>query len=294
MQIEKTREKLYQLAKDGVLFSLNLPDTTLTRALVKNFFGKMIHTVIDFAVDFDQRILNDGVQLAARWVAEKCGTPVVSYGTENIPTTGPVLVAANHPGLTDSIALISTVPRQDIKALVAVQYFHQLPHAKPHLIYTDRSMGSSVRAVREAIKHLQSGGLLLLFPTGHNDPDPDVQPTANLGFNKWSSSVSLFLRKVPETKLLLSVISGIVAPQYLKHPIARIQPNRRFQQRVAELFQMYAQFIRKPETPLGKPRVSFAEPIRWDQLANSASQSVDLQIQTLAQQLLASHMNQAA
>ena len=180
-----------------------------------------------------------------------------------------------------------------MKALVAVQYFHQLPHAKPHLIYTDRSMGSSIRAVREAIKHLQSGGMLLLFPTGHNDPDPDVQPEADLGFTKWSSSVSLFLRKVPETQLLLSVISGIVAPQYLNHPLARIQPNRRFQQRVAELFQMYAQFLRYPKIPLGKPRVSFAKPIRWEELSNAASQSVEEHILFLTQQLLASHMAQA-
>jgi hypothetical protein len=294
MQTEQTHNKLFNLAQDGVLLSLNLPNTALTRALVKKFFGKMISTIIDFGVEFDQRILTDGIQNGAVWAAEKCGTPVKSYGTLNIPSEGPVLIAANHPGFFDSVALITQIPREDIKVILAVQYFHQLPNMRPHLIYTDRSMGGNISVIRAAIKHLQSGGLLLLFPTGHIDPDPDTQPGDEQPFEEWSASVSLFLRKVPKTQLLLSVISGILAPQYLKHPIARIQPNPRFQKRVAELFQMYAQFMRYPDTPLAKPRVSFAKPIQWQELSSTADQSVDQHIQFLAHQLLESHMAQVS
>jgi hypothetical protein len=174
--------------------------------------------------------------------------------------------------------------------LVAVTYFNFLPHAAPHLIYTDRSPRQNVRAVRAAIKHLQAGGMLLLFPTGHNDPDPDVLPGAPQRYEEWSDSVSLLLRKVPETQLLLSAISGIVSPDYLNHPIARIQPNLRYRQRVAELFQIFHQFTRKADTPLARPRVTFASPVTLEELGEASKESLNDNIANMARLLLEDHI----
>jgi hypothetical protein len=292
MQSELLRSELINAAHVGILFSLNLPDNKFTRALVNRFFGKMIGTVIDFGVEFDRRIVSHGIQNACRWASQKCGTPVEAAGQEHIPADGPLLLAANHPGYFDSIALLSQVPREDVKALVAVTYFNFLPNAAPNLIYTDRSMRSNIRAVRKAIEHLKSGGALLLFPTGHNDPDPAVLPGATQRFEEWSDSVSLLLRKVPETHLVLSAISGIVAPGYLKHPISRIQPNLQYRQRVAELFQIFDQFTRRADTPLANPRISFAPPLRLADIPSGPDQQINGHIVSLAQELLADHIHQ--
>jgi hypothetical protein len=294
MQAKSMRAELLDAAHYGILFTLNLPDTPTTRSIIDKIFGKMIATIIDFAVEFDQRIVSDGVQSAAKWVAHKCGTPAQVTGIENVPLTGPVLMAANHPGYFDSLVLISQFAREDVKAIVGVPYFNYIPNASTRVIYTDRSMRSNVKAVREAIKHLQSGGFLLLFPTGHNDPDPDVVPGAHQRFEEWSDSVSLFLRKVPETQLVPTVISGIVAPQYFKHLISRIQPNLQYKQRVAELFQIYSQFMRRKDTPLSRPRVSFSSPLRLADLTNETGQSISSTIQSLMQQLLTDHMGRFA
>lgn len=290
MQAEATRTQLQNAVLSGILFTLNLPDNTTTRAFVTKIFGKMMTTMIDLAVEFDQRIEVDGIQSATKWVAEMCGTPTQAFGVENIPLDGPVLMAANHPGYFDSTVLFSQFSRQDIKALVAVSYFNYLPHAKPHVIYTDNTLRGNVKAVRESIKHLQDGGLLLLFPTGLSDPDPDINPEETDQFDAWSESISLLLRKVPSTQLVLTMISGIVSKQYLNHPIARIQPNPRYRQRVAEFFQIYDQFMRRQDTPLGRPRVSFSSPLRLPDLTNNFGESVQDSIRILMQQLLAAHV----
>jgi hypothetical protein len=292
MQADTTRNEMINAAHVGTLFSLNLPDNKLTRSLVDRFFGKMIASVIDFGLEFDHRIGADGIQSASRWAAERCGAPTQAAGEGTIPTEGPLLLAANHPGYFDSVALLGQVPREDVKVIVAVTYFNYLPNAVPHLIFTDRSARGNVRAVREAIKHLQAGGTLLIFPTGHNDPDPDVLPGALQRFDLWSESVSLFLRKVPATQLVLSAISGIVSPSYLKHPIARIQPNLQYKQRVAELFQIFDQFMRKAGTPLSAPRITFSPPQRAADLVHEPDLTINDRIIAQARQLLSGHARQ--
>lgn len=290
MQPDILRAELVDAAQFGVLFSLNVPDNRFTRSLVDKFFGRMISTGIDFGVEFNQRIALEGIQRACRWASERCGAPVQSAGQEQIPTEGPLLLAANHPGYFDSLAILSQVPREDVKALVAVTYFNFLPNAAPHLIYTDRSMGSNIKAVRAAVQHLKRGGALLIFPTGHNDPDPDVLPGASQRYELWSDSVSLLMRKVPETRLVLIAVSGIVAPSYLRHPLARLQPNPQYRQRVAELFQIYDQFTRRADTPLGKPRVTFASPLEFADIAPQSGSHRDKHIASLARQLLLQHL----
>lgn len=294
MQANSMRAELLDAALSGILFTLNLPDNAVTRTMINKIFGKMITTIIDFAVEFDRRIAADGIQSASSWVAQKCGTPAQAFGVENIPLSGPVLMVANHPGYFDSIVLLSQFSREDIKVLVAVPYFNYIPNASTRVIYTDRSMQSNIKAIREAIKHLQAGGFLLLFPTGHNDPDPDILPGAQQRFEEWSNSVSLFLRKVPETQLVPTVISGIVSPQYLKHPIARVQPNLKYKQRVAELFQIYDQFMRHKDTPLARPRVSFTPPLQLADLNIKGVQTINGSILILMQQLLTNHQKRFA
>jgi hypothetical protein len=288
------RAELINAAHVGVLFSLNLSDNRFTRSLVDRIFGKMINAVIDFGIEFNRRIGTDGIQYGCRWASERCGAPVHSTGQENIPPKGPLLLAANHPGYFDSVALLSQVPRDDVKVIVAVTYFNFLPNAVPYLIYTDRSPRANIRAVREAIKHLKNGGALLLFPTGHNDPDPDVLPGAQQRYDQWSDSVSLLMRKIPDTRLVLTAISGIVARGYLKHPLARIQPNVQFKQRVAELFQIFDQFTRRRDTPLASPRLTFAPPLTLPDLGETEEGGINQQIIDRARRLLLRHSSASA
>ena len=46
------------------------------------------------------------------------------------------------------------------------------------------------------------GGAVLLYGFGHIDPDPAVYDDAPAIIEKWSPSIDLFLRMVPETKAI--------------------------------------------------------------------------------------------
>ena len=92
---------------------------------------------------------------------------------EYIPKTGPVIVVANHPfgGLDGFIlAHLLTGIRQDVKVL-ANYHLQRIPEMQELLLGVDpfgreQSWRKNLKPLRESIRLLQQGGLLLVFPAG--------------------------------------------------------------------------------------------------------------------------------
>jgi len=88
-----------------------------------------------------------------------------------IPSSGPVVVVANHRcGMLDGaiLAVLLTRVRPDVKAL-ANFLLGDVPEIAQHCIFmdpfhTDRSLESNRRAVRQALGWLEQGGMLAMFP----------------------------------------------------------------------------------------------------------------------------------
>ena len=90
-------------------------------------------------------------------------------GTENIPAAGPLILVANHLGRLDSPLLFSLVRRSDVTSLVADKYrkylfFRPLVNAL-HGIWINREQ-ADFGALRRAMEHLESGGMLGVAPEG--------------------------------------------------------------------------------------------------------------------------------
>lgn len=117
--------------------------------------------------------------LGAREFAEAAlATLGVRYALEapewqRLPSTGPVLVAANHPyGGIDGLAAIAALldRRPDLK-VIATQSLAGLEPLRSVLIPVDNfghsaARGANVVALRQALRHVKAGGALLLFPAG--------------------------------------------------------------------------------------------------------------------------------
>lgn len=261
------RAYLYQTGIEGILFVLNLPDNRVTRWIVEWLFGRFFANVIDTAVTFDEMIAERSLSEACAWIAARCGAPAMVYGVENIPVEGPALLACNHPGYFDTMAVAAQLPRDDLRVVVGgVPYFTELPNTSKFIFYTDLTQSSSVRVLRNCVAHLRAGGIALIYPTGQADPDPDVLSGASAQLEDWSRSVAVMLRRVPETRLVPVAVSGILSARFLRHPVARVQTRQRYRQRVAELFQMYRQFREADYPPLSAPRVSFGEAVSGGEL----------------------------
>ncbi len=92
---------------------------------------------------------------------------------EKIPATGAVVALSNHPfGILDGVMLadLLTRARPDVRILTN-QLLGALPELAPLCFFIDpfdrpESRVANGRALKQAISHLRSGGLLLMFPAG--------------------------------------------------------------------------------------------------------------------------------
>ena len=283
---------LREVAVSGILFVMNLPNTSATRWMVEKVFGRLLFNLLDVAAAFDHQVGAEGMRAACAQITQFCGSKVAVSNAALLPKEGPLLLASNHPGYFDSFVLASLLPREDLKVLVGgVPYFNEMPNTREHIIYTDHSPQSSVQALRAVVRHLKDGGCALIFPTGLADPDPDVMSGAFERFAQWSESVPLLMRRVPELQLVTCAVSGILSPVYFNRLLARVQKKQRHRQRVAEFLQLRDQFKAVNVPPIACPRVTFGGPVMRAQLEQEAGGRDTLPaIIRRAQETLETHM----
>jgi 1-acyl-sn-glycerol-3-phosphate acyltransferase len=101
-------------------------------------------------------------------------------GAENIPDTGPAILASNHLSVVDSIYLPLMV-RRPVSFAAKAEYFNgtglrdRLVGAylrSTNQLSTDRTGGRAAMAMLEAaVSHLNSGELFGIYPEGTRSPD---------------------------------------------------------------------------------------------------------------------------
>jgi 1-acyl-sn-glycerol-3-phosphate acyltransferase len=185
---------------------------------------------------------------------------------ENVPKAGPVLLVANHPGTIDSLAIIASAPRPDIKAIAGLDpIIYAIENLRAHLIFVTSETQVRMLVMRQGIRHLQNGGCMLFFPAGHIEPDPAVLPGAADSIHDWHRSVEIFLKRVPETILIPVAISHILLPRFVRHILARLRRNPSDWQRTAEMLQILSQMVNPGKHRLS-PRITFGSPISYQEL----------------------------
>src|SRR5438045_6953363 len=72
-------------------------------------------------VEYDRRLGDDGFHHGAAAIVTAAMREMRVRGTEHVPARGPLLVVANHPGLSDAVSLLAALGREDTW-LVAADY----------------------------------------------------------------------------------------------------------------------------------------------------------------------------
>jgi hypothetical protein len=237
----------------------------------------------------DDVVANAGFREAMHQILPFLVREVCHRGVEHIPREGPLLIVSNHPGTYDSLAIAASLPRDDLQIVAAgFHTLRNLPHASRHLIFVDRQLPANVSAVRSAIRHLRSGGALLMFP-GRLEPDPVLLPGATEALRTWSRSVQLLLDSVPGIRALVTIVSGVISPAFLHSPVTRLGTETHNRLAIAEVTQVIAQML-FPNWVRVRPRISFGIPKTVDELGRDGDTLLQSVIAE-AGRLLADHIH---
>jgi hypothetical protein len=268
-----------------------IPDWRTVRRLLAYALRKPVSHFSNLIANLDTIIGKDGIVAAAKYALPELCNPADAQGQGNIPVEGPLVIASNHPGTYDAFSIISNLPRNDVKLIVSgIPFFRNLPHASQHFIFATHNTNDRTNVIRQSIRHLQAGGALLIFPSGRIDPDPSVLPGAVEGLQRWSRSIEVFLRKVPQANLVPTIASGVLSGKYIDHFIPRMFKNDHERRRITEFMQVISQMVRLEPLDL-HPKVSFAGPLSARIFQSGDRDEQSALVVDKACQLLESHMD---
>lgn len=245
------------------LVALGLPRSGLLQTLLRPLVWPPTQRFARLAAEFDRRVALDGLPQAADWALSLFTEGHDLFGVDRVPRSGPLVVISNHPGSYDVLLIAAALGRDDLKIPASdIPFLRNLVATASHLIYTDTGPNAHARmaAARQSIRHLKEGGALLLFASAQVDPDPAFLPGAREELQKWSPSLSLFLRQVPETVSVVTIVSGVLSPRCFHHPLTRLRREQRLKQFLAEFLQVSQQVLFGRRFGL-VPSIRFAEPL---------------------------------
>lgn len=281
-----------ELFYEAMLFELTkafaLKHTPRSRRLIELVFGKAARSATTVAMDLDRVVGEGGHAAGARWFLPRFVKSHDARGIENIPSSGPFVIAANHPGSIDAVAITAHSTRRDLKFIIGdIEFFKYMPHSCEGFIFAPpkSDTGGRMHVVREAIRHLQSGGGLLIFPRGGIEADPEFMPNADGEFHHWSRSLEIFLKHVPHLQILITIVSGVIAPAAMKNPITWFRKERPDRQRLAFVYQLSRQLLSGKQLFDLKPRVTYGEIVQGNNHEHSPAE-----IEHAARRALAEHM----
>lgn len=268
MQCAVSAKELTQLLLDDLLVDVN-DSRQRIQSFLKTLMWPPARRFAGLAAAFDETVAQVGFRDSVRQVLSTFACDVQRRGYETIPETGPLLIASNHPGSCDSLLIAACLPRDDLKIIAAeFSMLRGLPSASRHLIFLESRKGSprNFSVVRAAIRHLRSGGALLIFPGGCIEPDPSILPEgAAEALHGWSRSIELLMRKVPQTRVQISIVSDVLMPAFVHNPIITRWQGPRDALVVAGILQTIVQMF-LPEWLELRPTISFGRPKTSEEL----------------------------
>lgn len=269
---------LIAINTDDLLAAFGLEQVQRGRALLRWLVRRPARRFARQVLACDDRVAAAGLQAGGAWMLEQFIRSVAVEGQAQLPTSGPLLIVANHPGLYDTLALFATIARPDLRVLAADRPFlRALPATSRYLIAIDDAPGARMNVVRAGARHLRNGGALLTFPAGQIEPDPAVLPGAVAALSAWSNSLSTFIRLVPDVTVLPVVVSGVLSPAALRHPLTHARRGEEQRQWLAATLQIVF-----PSLQRGTLRVAFGQPLRWSaaEASSAAARAAEVVAET--------------
>ena len=251
---------------DEIFFALGLGRSGRWRRGLGPLFYLPANHLAQVGAILEEEAPRSGLSGASQRALPELSLHVTTYGVENIPREGPLLIVSNHAGAYDSVVITAVIPRRDLKLVVSdVGFTHALEACSRDFIFVSTDPTERMGALRACIAHLRQGGALLIFANGEVEPDPAIMPGAEQTIAGWSPSIEIMLRKAPDCWLQVVIASGMLLPKFVHSPLTLIRRMPFHRQKMGELLQILQQML-FPHSIQLNPRVSFARPVRAREL----------------------------
>jgi 1-acyl-sn-glycerol-3-phosphate acyltransferase len=281
---------------DELIKALALPQTQPIRRTIAWMTGNAMQRFTRLASELDCVVEKEGVAGGARWLLPRFVKGHSAQGVENIPPVGPLVIASNHPAFIDSVVISAHIPRRDYKVIIGeIPFFENLPNIRKNAIFApdpSDSMGR-MQVIRNVIRHLKNDGAILIFPRGSIEPDPAWMPHPDAEFDHWSRSLEIFLKQVPHTQVLITIVSGVISKAAMHHPITWFRKARPDRQRLAFMYQFIRQTIAGREVFGLTPHVTFGDLVSADAKRTKDREHMLQTITQSAHNVLRIHMGHA-
>lgn len=259
-------EELYELNMLEFAAAVGLSGASRQRRrLLLAPLAPMARALARHLAEFDAAVGRQPLHVAARALLRRFGAAPTITGA--VPTTGPLLVISNHPGVYDAISTFVAIARDDVRVIVAERPFlRALPRLQEHFVFVpelasgaDRPL-AAVRALglRRAIRHLRSGGALLHYAAGAIEPDPDFLRPSEEPLLPWHVGTGTLVTAAArlDAPVVVAMVSGVHSARAKRSWVVRAA-ERRGITTLAGLLQVAVPGFREVEL-----RVRLSEPRR--------------------------------
>jgi len=247
----QTVQNLTNICTRELLSGLNIPPRGRRAGLFGLIFRPAMRRFATLLANTDAQVAEEGIGPACGTMLRRLSTSCTVSGTENIPKVGPLLITSNHPGGLEILAIISSLPRNDVYMVSnPPPFLMAMPNTSPHMLYLGDEASDRASVIRAACTRLHEGHVVLIFPAGQMDPDPGFSPGALEFLSEWSSSPGIMLQKVPQTQFLPAAVSGVISPHADQLPYVRNRRPPKARQRAASFLQMVVQIVRRDAWPI--------------------------------------------
>src|SRR5712691_10577466 len=226
--------------------------------VVRRLIGPVANHVAGRFVTYDGALGEAGLRHGSAWIVDDATGGLAVEGREQVPARGPLLVVANHPGLSDAVALLAALGREDAWIVAAdYPFLRAMRLASRRFLFVSDDGADRLSTFRSIVSRLRFGDTVLVFPAGGLELDPALSRDAALAsLATWSRSIELLARLARDTIVVPAVVSGVVSPSAFDHPLAKRRDVIKERQRMATLLQ-----VALPGYRANPVRVSFGAPI---------------------------------
>jgi 1-acyl-sn-glycerol-3-phosphate acyltransferase len=259
--MQSSIETLTEINLDDLVRAVGWQRRPLLAAGLRLLFKNPARKFAAQMADFDNDVGRIGLVDASRtYLKEHLVHDVRVFGGEHVPSSGPLLILSNHPGMSDTVSLFASIKRPDLKIIAShVPFLASLANITGHLYFLNGDAAEAVRTVRQVSAHLRDGHAALTFPAGRIEPDVDVHTGAAASLNGWAASATALVRFAPETAIVPALVSGVIWEKAARHWLPRTRRTREEREQLAAALQLLVMLTRdaRPTTV----KVRFAKPI---------------------------------